>query len=676
MNFSHKESALFSFKSERNILLEKDLAVKNNRLTYGTPYSAAANMEGLWAPPYVSSDFAFNMRLCGEFVRTDSWEWFPFALERFGKINGLTVRTLFTFGGFAARTALIRAEIENPSAQNVTVPIQIHLQGGIDYSHVWEFAVVGGANSWISPADLTVEPRRWVKANNDKALIVASSAPFQWFAAADLWESEIRIAPGQTETLWFAVSIGDAADAARESAAVMQNPARALSEAVCGYEDEVRALFSKLPLLKSDNKLFEQLYYRSLTAYIANKWTADEFTLNPYYSTGGMRGGCVGEYLWDFSAGWELHPLAIPEADKAHIKQFLTLDLCKCFAFNPKDGRAFGPWYPVNHEKIVGLIYHYVQNTGDTAFLSETVNGKTVLEWAVFHALCKDDPTKPPELTDYGADGEHHLELRRGVPYHGVLPDLNARRYLSYIYACELSETAGKPRPELKERAARLKRILKERLWNKKTKWFDFIAADKASARYTVQMFKLFNSPVLDGEQEEGLLSHLNETEFLSPYGIHSMSKTDAAYDQADIDNGGGGACTIFAPVIAEKLYRANRAEYADGILERVLWWGERVPYWGDSFVANYTDYRHDTPLQCTFGGVAMAQCILFGIFGLSAKPDGAISFAPHLPRFCGEIELTGLKIHGKTINAVLNKNGLTVETDGKKTQYEEVKRK
>jgi hypothetical protein len=38
----------------------------------------------------------------------------------------------------------------------------------------------------------------------------------------------------------------------------------------------------------------------------------------------------------------------------------------------------------------------------------------------------------------------------------------------------------------------------------------------KKDLRYTVQMFKLIGSPVLDPDQAKGLLTHLNETEFLS----------------------------------------------------------------------------------------------------------------------------------------------------------------
>src|ERR1044071_10000485 len=77
----------------------------------------------------------------------------------------------------------------------------------------------------------------------------------------------------------------------------------------------------------------------------------------------------VGNYLWDFGGVPELLPLYDPAATKAHIKQFLQIDITKHFLFNPMDGKAGGPWYPVTQEKIILLIYHYVQETGDLGLL-------------------------------------------------------------------------------------------------------------------------------------------------------------------------------------------------------------------------------------------------------------------------------------------------------------------
>ncbi len=162
------------------------------------------------------------------------------------------------------------------------------------------------------------------------------------------------------------------------------------------------------------------------------------------------------------------------------------------------------------------------------------------------------------------------------------MPDLNARRYAGYLRAATLCDMAGKPAPFLRQRAELLKPLLKQRLWDAQAQWFRFEDHNgKPELRYTVQMFKPIGSGVLDQECQEGLLSHLNEDEFLSAYGLHSISKRDPAYDQLDIDNGGGGICTSFPPQIIERLYQAGQPQRAAEILRRLLWWADSTALLG-----------------------------------------------------------------------------------------------
>jgi hypothetical protein len=179
-------------------------------------------------------------------------------------------------------------------------------------------------------------------------------------------------------------------------------------------------------------------------------------------------------------------------------------------------------------------------------------------------------------------------------------------------------------------------------------------------------MFYLLNSDVIDKEIEEGLLSHLNDQEFFSDYGIHSMSKKDSAYDQVDIDNGGGGTCTLFPPEISERLYKEGDPKVADEIMGRILWWGRRLPYFGESQVANEIDYGEDTPLQADIGSVTVAQSILFGMFGISADFNGNISINPVKTSLADRLQIKGLKIRGKTMDVSVEGGKYEVSTGDK----------
>jgi hypothetical protein len=221
----------------------------------------------------------------------------------------------------------------------------------------------------------------------------------------------------------------------------------------------------------------------------------------------------------------------------------------------------------------------------------------------------------------------------------------------------------------LDTRAEQLKVLIKKKMWDKKIKWFHHFDKNwQKDTRYTVQMFKLIGSGVLDKQQQEGLLEHLNEKEFLSEYGLHSMSKQDMAYDQYDIDNGGGGICTCFPPQIIERLYKASKPKYAENILRRILWWGKYLPYWGDSMVASAIDYRRDTPLQNAIGGISVAQSIIFGMFGVQVNIEGQVAINPAPPSFSPKISLKGLKIRGNSFDVFVT--GMTYKVNVKNATY------
>jgi hypothetical protein len=406
-------------------------------------------------------------------------------------------------------------------------------------------------------------------------------------------------------------------------------------------------------------------YRRSLQHLLLNRWEVPEFVLNPYYSTGSIKGGCVGCYLWDYGILPELLPLFDPAGARAHIKQYLKVDIAKHYLFNPIDGEGAGPTYVVNQEKIIGCIYYYVLHSGDVQFLEEQINGKSVLEWVFFHATFGDALDQPALLVDYG-EKVSHLELRHQYEYNHVLPDINGMRYQTYLRASKLAAMAGKRREDVDARSGPLKELLTKKLWDPQNKWLGFMS-DKGSIelRYSNILFLLIGTGVLDRDQELGMLSHLNEKEFLSDYGLHSISKLDPAFDQADIDHGGGGSYVAFPAAIAEAFYKAGHIDEAEKILERILWWGQRLPYWGDSIVANQIDYRHETPLQCAVDAAAGAQGMIFGMCGIKMEPNGDIVVNPRPPKFSPQISLKKLKIRGRNIDIIADHRRYEVKVDG-----------
>ncbi|MCE5240396.1 hypothetical protein LLH23_18170 [bacterium] len=693
---SHPPPTLFALHGPDNITRPEHFGLKGFMLTASVPYRDALSVKGLWAPPYASSDFMLEVRLHGELVPTGDYLWDGNACRREGRLGDLAVQSVLVTP-MQRRAAVLQLTVTDTAGDAVTVPVQMAVRGAVDEVSFWEFSGPGcserdtpwaeRAKAWVCEGSREQDARgpsndMLVKRKDNRALAVATDLPMdRWETLCGHWEGTLSLAPGETRTVHVAMALGPADTAVADCRALVAAGNDGVAGALAEWADCVDDLFTRVPRFAASDERLTRFYIRSLVGLLLNRWRVPEFVTSPYYSTGGINGGCVCCYLWDFGEPWEIMPLHDPEAVKAHIRQFLSVDITQHFAWVPTTGEAFGPWYPVNQEKIIFLIYYYVLFTGDAAFLHETVAGKTVLEWVLFHATYRDDPDQPVALVDYGK-GNNHLELRGTFRYDNVLPDLNLRRCANMQAAHELSVLAsaweGSPTPtsrsvtaptadgELPERAQELAALIKRLMWDPEIRWFHHLDADgRPGTSYNVQMFKPLGSLALDEDETEGLLSHLNETEFLSAWGLHSMSKLDPAYDQVDIDNGGGGNYTAFTPQIIERLYRIGRPEIAEDLLRRILWWGERMPYWGDSIVANQIDYRQDTPLQNTIGALAGAQMVIFGMFGVSVSPEGAITINPQPPSFAPELTLTGLRLRGRCLDITVRAGEFTVTSNG-----------
>jgi hypothetical protein len=660
---------LFAMDGDRCLIQEQDLGIINGWITANTLYRDVATLRGLYAPPFASNGFLLELRLAGEKVPTRRFTWRPTEVHREGALTGLHVVT-DTIAMAHARTMMLAVTVTNTTATRRTVPVQIHLAGGLDSTPDWSFVHPKG----LKDTRDTVTPGHAVKANDAGAIVVDCDLPgLSWRSFSQQWETSLTLGAKSSKTFHLALAVGQRAAAIRDAAAAIHQPTKSIEAARVAFAEKVIGLYDKLPTLRSDNAQLVRWYNRSLMHLLLNQWNAPDFLLRPYYSTGSVGGGCVCSYLWDFGENWEVFNLYDPAALRSHVKAFLNIDLTKHFAFMPFTGDAYGPWYYINQEKIIFLIYHYVMHTGDTAFLHEVVNGKAILAHLVEQAMVGDSIMHSAVLADYGT-GNHHLELRRQYRYDNVLPDMNGRRYACYRAVDALCTRVGYTplcdgvEVNFPERAEALKQLLLKTLWSDKHNWFYWLdARGNRHLRYTVQMFKLIDSDVLESTHRKALLSHLNDREFLSDFGLHSMAKHDEAYDQVDIDNGGGGCCTCFPPTIIEKLYRVGESRHADDILSRVLWWADRLPYWSDSIVANFMDYRRDTPLQNAIGSVAAAQCVIFGLLGVRAEADGRITIAPRDTALARSLTLTGLKIRGKSIDIVV-KNDCFRVTVGKKT--------
>lgn len=660
---------IFMANGDSLITRPKDLGIVNQMGSVGINHEFVGEINGFWAPPYASSDYFILPLIFGEKVKTDHYTWLPFQTKRVGEIHGVKVQSTTTLI-YGMRAGVLAIVLKNGSKEKKAIPVEFMAndpgvyQTSLDKVEVWGF---GTAKSKTMVTDVVDENGLMRTQGNYAIALGCSLKNAIWEEPTRRFRSMVYLQPGEQKEFSLVFAMGEKKEAMDERNAILANPALYVSKGTDRYLAEVKNLFNKLPRFYSDNKSLEELYNRSIMVLLLNKFQIPELCLHPYYATGSIKGGCFKNYLWSYGAVRKLMPLLDPVGDKEHILQFIRSGgLYHGHSFDPITGEGNGSWYPINQNLIIDLTYNYIKNTGDSGFLNEKVNGETILEHMIKNAVYLEDTTKPVALDDYGPSGDH-LELRRENTYNHFMPDLNGLRYNNYERVSRLCEIAGKPQPFFMERAKDLKKIMKEQLWDPRIKWFRY-EDDKGNkyARYTIQIFYLIHSGVIDNQIKQGLLSHLNDSEFLTKYGFLSMSKKDLEYDQSDIDNGGGGGCTLFPPQIAELLYDDGSSAVADDIMRRILWWGRRLPYFGDSEVATQIDYRQDTPLQCDIGSVAISEEILFGMFGINVDFNGNITINPIKTSLAKRLQIRGLKVRDKTLDVSVEGRKYEVRTGNK----------
>ena len=660
---------------DRLITGEDHFGIINGRLSVGVNHRDVAALSGFFAPPWASSDLLIEMRIFGEKVATERYDWRPNEVRRKGTFRNIrvTTSTLLLTG---QRAGVLSITFHN-SGTSAKIPLQFNISGDLsqnDCRASFDRVPNWGFSRPITnkvKTERTVEKQRIILHNAAGAIVVASdldSLTWELLSAWSFhWSTTLTLAAGEQKTCHLAIALGPREEAEAACEQWLKDPSGTVQRSRKDYASHTGQLVSTLPTFEASNPQLSQFYLRSLSHLLLNRWEVPELVLNPYYSTGSIKGGCLGCYLWDYGIPAEILPLMDPAGVRAHIRQYLKVDIAKHNRINPVNGQGDGGPYIVNQEKIIACIYYYVLHTGDVRFLEEQVDGRSVLDWAFFHASFGDDLSKPVALVDYGKDVSH-LELRHEYQYDHTLPDVNGGRYMSYVRVSKLAALAGKSRADIDARPAPLKKLFNDTLWSPEHRWYGYqLNQGSLALRYTNIIFMMIGTGVLDADKEMGLLSHLNEKEFLSDYGLHSISKLDPAFDQADIDHGGGGSYVAFPAGISEALYKGGHDKYAEDILERTLWWGERMPYWPDSVVANQIEYRRDSPLQCAVDASAGAQCVVFGMCGVRVEPSGDIVVNPRPPHFSPQISLKGLKIRGRNIDIAADRGHYEVVVDGRR---------
>ncbi len=394
-------TGVFDMDGRQIIQDEGHLGIINGKLTTGINYRDVAGVSGLWAPPYVSSNFMLDGRVSGEKVPTTKWTWRPFQVERQGSRGSVTVSSTTTLV-YGHRVAVASFTFKNSS--RAVVPLDLFALGWLNSVQDWGFARPGSSTE----TTVRAEGRQLTLRQGQMAVVLAiDSAAWHWETSGNLGHALASLPARQSLSANVVIAIGRSEEATASVAQILADPAGSLAAARREYAHRVEEIFEKLPSFESDNAQLVRSYHRSLVHLLMNRWDVPEFVLHPYYSTGSVNGGCVANYLWNFGEAWEILPLFDTQAARAHIQQFLKCDLLKYFYFSPITGAAGGVWYMINQEKIIGLTYYYACSPATLLSSTSMVDGRSIRDHMVLQAMFGDDLGKPVSLIDYGPSNSH-----------------------------------------------------------------------------------------------------------------------------------------------------------------------------------------------------------------------------------------------------------------------------
>ena len=438
--------------------------------------------------------------------------------------------------------------------------------------------------------------------------------------------------------------------AARGVRALLQNPAQAVAAARAQMDRNIEEWFQRLPVLRHPDPRVVRFYRTAAAQLLWARWKlGTSLVLDPWYSTSGRDSGALNAYAWDLQ--YAALPMALldPSAMRALLIALPAAPLSSHFSIEPLRGQGLGPFYSYSSYAYTAAVDQYLRQTADWELLNVRSGGKTVLEWLVELAQWGEADRDPDGngLLDCGND-KNVLELKKtgtGPGYINEVPSPNGERawvydtvagYLDHVSPSRYAEVIARFRSQ----AGRVRRAVNDILWLEGPGWYGARQRDgSVAAVYTIQIFDLLRfAGLVPPERARRLVAHLNDAEFLGPWGVRSMSIKDRLFDYNDHDWAGPMNYAGDGPQLVVDLFSAGFLREASDALRRILWWPEHMAVYPQG-IAN-DDYTFRYPEAKKFGGrisggrsnviagCAGMDAIIRGLFGLDPGLDGSITFA------------------------------------------------
>jgi hypothetical protein len=472
---------------------------------------------------------------------------------------------------------------------------------------------------------------------------------------------EITIAPGKTETYYFAIKFYEPENGAPK---VLQNDIKERMEAADKKTREMLAwAYHQLPKFSSKNKQLELYYYRCMLSVLMSRYENPNYISDVFWAVG----------TWPFTISWDnsyasdVIAMLDPESLKgAILTDFEHVKLKRTYV--GWNGAYWDNLYIQEPFALQIMIEAYVRHTGDYSLFEIEASGASVWEWMQrWVKELQTNYTNDLGLVDVGYNTEKIIEIRTDGYNHAV-PIVNTLTIDLLYTMADWAETLGEDKLHQTyfDDAEKLKELVNKHLWNEELGWYDNLYPDGTKGTiWTYHLFDLLGTDYLPDHQVYRLVTHLQEGEFLGEFGVYSIARRDSVHwDLIDSDWGGGGQYAGMPGRISRNLYQKGFAGKGWDVLKRHIRYVDYFPYLPQNPRTDTPEQdRSSMPLEISAG--AGLEAIVFGTFGIRMEGEKLI-IKPFNHEDIGEATLTNFRFNGRTYGIQLDRKTFSVFEDGK----------
>jgi hypothetical protein len=580
-----------------------------------------------------------RLRINGNRQRAQELRWYPHQVLRRSSADGIDMESTTRMPDDQS-VVMLELVLRNPGPGDRVLRVDAELTGAVRrYDSGWSYWIPRPQpeDDWDTECLSGHGPASVADRRSPACAAFAFAEPqpmLQAVPAGAVATWEVELPAGAERRLGIVLAVGDnAAELSAAAARLAKDFAAAFEDAAAGWQQRFDDAFTPgnsrysghLPALETDDPRILRLYYIAITSMLALERTSINPRFRRVYVTAGPRNALTTLYFWDCPT--LLWALLDPVEMRSQLKLFLTLDPHTCYAVDFIEERGVGPWYAANDSALFEMFVAYLAVTHDWAFLTEWVEGRTVLAWLEEFALAWRSLRRGGELADYGGT-ENLLEC---VPtYVGMVPSFNAANVAMMRGLADLVEERADNRAladSLRQQAGRLSQATIDQLYVPGTGYWRCLQTDGSAnvVRHCMDFFsagRYLDADLPASVREEIVAFALDQ--LLDGSWMHALSPRDPAAASSDrSDHGPMGAFDRWPALTASALHNLGHPDEALELLR-----GAEAATWEGPFGQAHR-YRADGSVQLApeqeyneVAGSAFADTIIRTLFGYD--PDAA----------------------------------------------------